>query len=48
MGIAEGILMKYKSQFKSGIKLNKEWAQVYSFAWALLKGRANSKLKVLP
>jgi len=26
MGVAEGILIKYKSQFKSGIKLNKEWA----------------------
>jgi len=26
MGAAGGILMKYKSQFKSGIKLNKGWA----------------------
>ena len=48
MGVAEGILMKYKSQFKSGIKLNKEWA------WSVLRRmgftirKANSKSKLLP
>ena len=48
MGIAEGILMKYKSQFKSGIKLNKEWARSVLCHMGFTKRKANSKSKVLP
>jgi len=48
MGVAEGILMKYKSQFKSGIKLNKEWARSVLCHMGFTKRRANSKCKVLP
>ena len=48
MGVAEGILMKYKSRFKSGIKLNKEWAQSILRRMGFTKRKANSKSKVLP
>ena len=48
MGVAEGILMKYKSQFKSGIKSNKEWAQSILHLMGFTKRKANSKSKVLP
>ena len=48
MGVAEGRLIKYKSQFKSGIKLNKEWARSVLRRMKFTKRKANSKSKVLP
>ena len=48
MGVAEGILMKYKSQFKSDVKLNKEWARSVLCRMGYTKRKASSKSKILP
>ena len=42
------MLMKYKSQFKSDIKLNKEWAQSVLRCMGFTKRKVSSKSKVFP
>lgn len=48
MGVAQGILMKHKSECNSDIQLNKEWARSVLRRMGFTNRKANSKAKVDP